>query len=534
MRDLESVPHLIKLLEDFKEVSGLEISKHKTEAMWLGSWRNCNDKPFGFKWPQDSVHALGVHFSYDPQLTDKVNFEEKIRTLEQTLQSWKRRKLTLLGKINIVKALGLAKLIYSTSLLTISKPLIDRINKIIFNFIWDGKTPKIKKKTIIAEIKHGGLKMIDFEIMERSLKIAWIKRFIENSDAAWKAIPNHAVSQLGGLDFLIKCDYDLKLLNLDQLPEFYRTILCYWQEFELLTDNEEKPVRDRIIWNNCSICLDGKPIFISDWFKKGIIYIKDLLNTDLNFLSLAGLKEKYRKEFPFAVYYGLLNAIPKEWKIALHNTTHDSLESASAIPLKRFSTKLAYSKLLEKRYSAPTAEPKLLNHGFTKENIQLVYTLPFRIMKEANLTTFQLKIIHGILPTQYSLFRAGLASNDKCSLYNLESQSLTHMFLTCCQSSDFWTHFTNCWQISFSQHKILSKSVILYGWHQDRDSNYWTALNYCIIIAKYHIFSINASVGILDFEGFLSRLKDKLVILRTLAVQNNQLKQFKETWAALI
>ena len=120
--------------------------------------------------------------------------------------------------------------------------------------------------------------MIDFEIMERSLKIAWIKRFIENSDAAGNAIPNHAVSQLGGLDFLVKCDYDLKLLNLDQLPEFYGTILCYWQEFKLLTDNEEKPVRDRIIWNNRSICLDGKPIFISDWFKKGIIYIKDLLN----------------------------------------------------------------------------------------------------------------------------------------------------------------------------------------------------------------------------------------------------------------
>ena len=178
------------------------------------------------------------------------------------------------------------------------------------------------------------------------LKKAWIKRFIEHSDAAWKAIPNHVVSQLGGLDFLVKCDYDLKLLNLDQLPEFYRTILGNWQEFKLLTDNEEKPVRDRIIWNNCSICLDGKPIFISDWFKKGIIYIKDLLNTDLNFLSLAGLKEKYRIEFPFAVYYGLLNAIPKEWKIALHSTTHDSLESASAIPLKLFSTKLAYAQVI--------------------------------------------------------------------------------------------------------------------------------------------------------------------------------------------
>ena len=34
--------------------------------------------------------------------------------------------------------------------------------------------PKSRKNTIIAEIKHGGLKMIDFEIMERSIKTAWI------------------------------------------------------------------------------------------------------------------------------------------------------------------------------------------------------------------------------------------------------------------------------------------------------------------------------------------------------------------------
>ena len=128
--------------------------------------------------------------------------------------------------------------------------------------------------------------MIDFEIMERSHKIAWIKRFTENSDAAWKAVPNHAVSQLSGLDFLVKCNYDLKLLNLDQFPEFYRTILRYWQELKLLTDNKEKPVRDRVIWNNRSICLDGRPIFISDWFKKGITYIKNLLDTDLIFFYL--------------------------------------------------------------------------------------------------------------------------------------------------------------------------------------------------------------------------------------------------------
>ena len=44
--------------------------------------------------------------------------------------------------------------------MTVSKSVIDRINKIIFSFIWEGKPPKIKKKTIIGEKHCGALKMI--------------------------------------------------------------------------------------------------------------------------------------------------------------------------------------------------------------------------------------------------------------------------------------------------------------------------------------------------------------------------------------
>ena len=85
--------------------------------------------------------------------------------------------------------------------------------------------PKIKKKPIIGEKHCGGLKMIDFEIMERSLKIAWIKRIAESSNASWKTIPNQALNQYGGKEFLVECDYDPKLLNLENLPDFHHTIL---------------------------------------------------------------------------------------------------------------------------------------------------------------------------------------------------------------------------------------------------------------------------------------------------------------------
>ena len=123
--------------------------------MWLGTWKNNLETPFSFRWPRHPIKALGIFFSYDlRKAIHELNFIEKIRNLEKTLNSWKRRNLTLLGKIDIVKTLGLSKLIYNTSVLVIPEQLIKNINSIIFNFIWDEKPPKIKKSTIIGERKH--------------------------------------------------------------------------------------------------------------------------------------------------------------------------------------------------------------------------------------------------------------------------------------------------------------------------------------------------------------------------------------------
>jgi len=94
---------------------------------------------------------LVFFLSYDSRKATELNFIEKIRKLEKTLNSLKRRTLTLYGKISIVKTLGLSNLIYNMSVLVIPEQLIKEINSIIFNFIWDEKPPKIKKSTIIGE-----------------------------------------------------------------------------------------------------------------------------------------------------------------------------------------------------------------------------------------------------------------------------------------------------------------------------------------------------------------------------------------------
>ena len=140
---------------------------------------------------------LGVCFSHNQAIADSLNFGEKIQNLEKTLNAWQRRSLTLYGKINIVKTLGLSKLVYSASVLTVPVHYTQEINKLTFNFIWLGKPPKIKRTTIIGEKKNGGLK---------ALKIAWVNRIQNNSNASWKIISNHLVHKHGSLSFLTKCN----------------------------------------------------------------------------------------------------------------------------------------------------------------------------------------------------------------------------------------------------------------------------------------------------------------------------------------
>ena len=38
--DLDSITHLLNLLEKFASISGLQINTSKTEALWLGLWKD--------------------------------------------------------------------------------------------------------------------------------------------------------------------------------------------------------------------------------------------------------------------------------------------------------------------------------------------------------------------------------------------------------------------------------------------------------------------------------------------------------------
>lgn len=66
-------------------------------------------------------------------------------------------------------------MIYPAYSLAISPKIIKEINILNLNFIWKNKHHYIKKGDLLKNDEDGGIKAIDFEIMNGVLKIKWLQ-----------------------------------------------------------------------------------------------------------------------------------------------------------------------------------------------------------------------------------------------------------------------------------------------------------------------------------------------------------------------
>ena len=106
-------------------------------------------------------NILAIVFDYHniPSRT-KANFDFIFKSIQEMLNMWKWRGLTLIGKIEIIKSLIIPKFLSKAALISVTDDLVKEINKLIYRFIWMG-TDKIKRCALINDIEDGGLKMLD-------------------------------------------------------------------------------------------------------------------------------------------------------------------------------------------------------------------------------------------------------------------------------------------------------------------------------------------------------------------------------------
>ena len=313
-----------------RKLSGLKLNNSKSVILQVGSlkkstlnFRINND----FVWTSDNASTLGIVFTNEKYKYQKLNLEPKLKEFENCLNRWKKHKLSLIGKITVIKTFALPKLIYPLTVLNNpSVEVINLIKKYMFNFLWDGKPDKINRKTIIQDYENNGLKMIDIDIFIKSIKAGWVKRLTNTSNNGdWKHIYIEQLKKVGG-SLIFECNInanDIKSIGIRST--FLSEILTAWSNINFT--NTIKTVHNQILWNNSNIKTENKTIFFKKMYEAGIKIVEDIFNKRHNvFYTFQEVKNKYLlQNSNFLNYYAIIKCISHVWKQILKTNTEIKL-----------------------------------------------------------------------------------------------------------------------------------------------------------------------------------------------------------------
>ena len=107
-------------------------------------------KNYDLDWTQGSFKILGVNFSSDVFDIWDLNKNDVLNRIENLLAHWSKRKLSMLGRITVIKSLALSK--FTHLFLALPNPpgdLIKRLERLFYKFLWNSGPDRIKRHVII-------------------------------------------------------------------------------------------------------------------------------------------------------------------------------------------------------------------------------------------------------------------------------------------------------------------------------------------------------------------------------------------------
>ena len=520
-----SVKQAIAVLDNFGDISGLKLNPSKTKALWLGSWRHRKDKPFGFQWPEKPIRVLGTFISYNEKENEKSNFTLKLQKLKTIFDVWNCRNLTLFGRCLITKSLGISQLVHTISSLDVPREFLGAVNSTIFKFIWKNKKDKLKRKLMILDYDQGGLRAPSIDVLAKSLKLAWISRLLTDEPTcreSWKTIPNYFFEKCGGLNFLLRCNYDKHFLEQIDLPQFYKLILLYFLEIKESFPNQSG--QELILFNDKDILINGRTIFYRDWFDRGIYLVRDLLKSDGKFLSYTEFVQKYDLRCNFLIYFQVVSAIPRHLveramsypvdRAGLLSSTMFHLSPETSINLTKMKNKDYYQLLVKKEKIEPKATSKWerdLQVG--QASLQPFFSRVRNVCRDNKLREFYFKLLHRIVVTKKELFLFGVAEDAKCPYCEL-NDSIIHTFHNCNWSQLFFAEVIKWFNKENATSLTLSPTELIFG--KDKDNinkelpvDIIRKLNFTFLYAKYYLYNQKLLNRELSLNECLANVKFK-------------------------
>ena len=541
--DKDSINATIKNFLDYGKVSGSTINYDKSaDVMRIGPIKNTDvtfDLDYNVSWTNGPIEALGIILSPDTNEMVSANYSKVLGNINKTIELWSSQKLTLYGKISIINALLLSKLIYRLSCLpSPSQDIIKSIEDKLLEFLWGPrKRHAISKRMVSNSRLNFGLKFPCIRTKDESLKIAWVKRILDNEQTSIS--PFLAKNIKVDLHIFFQCN--LRKTDLDDCwyakpSSFWCNVLITWCQSNYRTANEVEFPDEEILWLNSNIRIRGKIVFFKDMHMRGINRIKDLRGENNEFLTYEEFIIKYPNiRTNFLLYHGLINAMPENYKSNTKGPNHKKSIAATSIAVMKVPRRY-YNLMIENSKVFPTKAFEKHSRYFNNLHID-TFTNSLDIMynctRSTKLRDFQYRLLHMTLVTNKEAFHYfRKVPSDRCTFCKNCQEDIHHILLFCRFSKSLWKDLHSYIVRKTGINVTLTDEDLFFG---NKFLPFPNLYNHILILAKQYIYACRCLNVTPDFNSLLRKIDREYRIELSANVNDSNFFQFdpRRKWEPL-
>uniref|UniRef100_A0A669BN31 Reverse transcriptase domain-containing protein n=1 Tax=Oreochromis niloticus TaxID=8128 RepID=A0A669BN31_ORENI len=208
-----SFPMVLSILEQFSLISGYNLNLTKSELFPLNAAAQkyqCTALPF--RAVSDNFTYLGVKIKNQFHALFKLNFDPLVKKVRQDLDRWSLLHLSVAGRINTIKMNILQRFSFLFQCVPVFIPIsfFVKLDKILSGFIWNKKTPRIRKTYLQRPKKMGGMALPNLMFYYWACNIRILRYWLQgegmNNAPAWLSleISSCALSSLPALIYAQK------------------------------------------------------------------------------------------------------------------------------------------------------------------------------------------------------------------------------------------------------------------------------------------------------------------------------------------
>ena len=522
----------IHMIETFGQISGLKINIEKTFVVWIGNAVHSSVRympHLKFDWNPDKFKILGIWFTADLADCERLNFDEKFQEVKKLFTVWLKRLITPLGRVAVLKSLILSKLVHLWLLLP-NPPnnYVEKLQKMVFSFVWNRKRDRISRKTAVKNIQEGGLGISDIKNFMNALKLTWLKK-LQHTGHKWKNILTVLYPDVDRLHKFGPSIYS----KTNHINKFWEDTFTVYEElrYKVKLETSEDLLAEPLFYNR-NIHIERKDIFYREWFTKDVYKIGHLIDDAGKFYSHQQFSTKYNITVNILTYFGCIRAI-KKFASMLNITIHDN--NSASLP-RAFSIIYSSQKGTRLYYNLLTQDEKVPNccskwETTFKEVINWKKCFnKVRKIQEIKLRWFQIRILHRILATNTILKEMKVTQSNKCNLCKVEKDSILHGLWECQSVRTFWNELLDLIRMhcTHAHNLILNEKLIILGIDNSLKSD--EVLEYIILCAKFYLYQCKNEKTEPKLAVFKKRLRQKYEV----ELHNNKLKmtafQFSIDW----